>query len=702
MPVQPARPSKPPPTKIEFVARHEPALPSGDYTVTVTQTIEAPGIPLEAHVTTRNFSVLGDRFVLQPADVHAVFPPPGSLGEFSNVLPHIALNRSTLPWERYAIPLLQDEERAIAKKWRVQSNDMLTDAEREFAKRAEEKQATPWLALLVFHEGELVERLLKEDERVQNSLKIVKLGALHAATTTGTRWPGLSSERGHGDGDMVTVLDVKRSVLEPIMPTARELQYLAHVRRGTDDGDKLVGDELAIIFGNRLPDQRAGATSTVHLVSLEHRFVAGNGFDYQDAGSDELIRLVSLKSWRFACVDPKKDFKNLLVHVNRDPGTVRLPANIVRRQNDKTAQARALRYLASGFVPLPHQLRTGQRTISFYRGPLATAEDHEPWPTFPVKAGDELLRYDAETGTLDVSYAAAWELGRLLALKSKQFSTSLYLWKRRHARQWKQVEQRELHPHLPVHHRMDHATESQLALPANVETWLSNASLLVGVPFNYLVADERMLPQESLRFFILNQLWIACLLDGAFSIGRVINADHERDKRHVDNLQNAVAHRVSGFLLRSAVVAGWPGLQVAAYDLEQQPLRTLRMDRLSPNVLICLFKGDAAEIDLYLKPETLHFGLDKINGSFGKRLRGGDGIPVSGDEGLIFPVPMRRDGTQQHTVVDIDSLVGQDKINNLFDPFTPAQFGLSMIEGVEKVRFVRAPKNRNRTHPPTA
>jgi hypothetical protein len=31
------------------------------------------------------------------------FPPDGSLGEHSNVLPHIILNRSTLPWERPAI-----------------------------------------------------------------------------------------------------------------------------------------------------------------------------------------------------------------------------------------------------------------------------------------------------------------------------------------------------------------------------------------------------------------------------------------------------------------------------------------------------------------------------------------------------------------------------------------------------------------------
>jgi len=36
----------------------------------------------------------------------------------------------------------------------------------------------------------------------------------------------------------------------------------------------------------------------------------------------------------------------------------------------------------------------------------------------------------------------------------------------------------------------------------------------------------------------------------------------------------------------------------------------LRMARLSPNVLICLFKGDVAEFSIHEKPETIHFGFD--------------------------------------------------------------------------------------------
>ena len=54
-----------------------------------------------------------------------MFPSPGSLGEHSNVLPHIILKRSTLPWERQADPGVN------------------------------RGKDTPWLALLLFEEQEI-------------------------------------------------------------------------------------------------------------------------------------------------------------------------------------------------------------------------------------------------------------------------------------------------------------------------------------------------------------------------------------------------------------------------------------------------------------------------------------------------------------------------------------------------------------------
>src|SRR5262245_31674080 len=89
---------------LTFVAHRRPGLPSGDYEITATQTVSldeaapAGGGPYSA---TRTFHVAGDRFVLPPSAVRGVFPPDGGLGDHTNVLPHLILDRSTLPWERH-------------------------------------------------------------------------------------------------------------------------------------------------------------------------------------------------------------------------------------------------------------------------------------------------------------------------------------------------------------------------------------------------------------------------------------------------------------------------------------------------------------------------------------------------------------------------------------------------------------------------
>lgn len=56
---------------------------------------------------------------------------------------------------------------------------------------------------------------------------------------------------------------------------------------------------------------------------------------------------------------------------------------------------------------------------------------------------------------------------------------------------------------------------ADLELPETVRSWSENLILLEGVPFHYLVPDERILPAESIRFFQVDPIWIECLVDGA-------------------------------------------------------------------------------------------------------------------------------------------------------------------------------------------
>lgn len=637
-------------TNIKFVEYHQPGLPVGEYKVTVTQTLE--DIPANGegkkittentHTVAKTFFVAGERFHINPGEIGAVFPPANSVGEHSLVFPHIVLNRSTLPWERMA-----------------HAND-------------DESKPTPWLALLVIYE--------KEENDAKS--KIEKLDTIRSEIKATVLEPGQSIE------DNIAVLSIKRRLLEKILPGKRELRYLAHTRHRKDIENET---EIAVLMANRLPQK--SQRSTVHLVSLENRYGHGDDgkFDYGDKKADECILLVRLHSWSFHCTEhfkisqsglnktadqlPEKlketlealidkefftekdfieslkltseevmqhkkmlkenfsfgDFATILKHLDRDPSTLRLP----------DVNSSANKYLKMGFYPLPHRLRGGGQTVSWYHGPLCTGSD---WKIKPgrVRCADALLRYYQENGMFDVSYAAAWELGRLLALQNSNFSVELYKWKREHIRSTHKSEQHRKYQTTHLHGaNRDH---NPPALPASLETWLNDLCLLKGVPFAYLVPDEKLLPAESIRFFKMDSDWIAALCDGALSIGRVTSKDYKNDGEVIDKInieEKLFAGKISGFIIRSEAVSGWPGLQIEGYDTKDpdpldsdtKALSVLRDEKLSPNVRLCLFDGDLQTLSLHLKPEMLHFGVDQ--NEHGYENKANISIPIQADEGVL-------------------------------------------------------------------
>src|SRR5215469_7948493 len=82
-----------------------PSLESGSYELEVKWNVKIDGEP-ETEKTngteTFKFNVDGERFWLNPNEIDSVYPPEASSGDYSRDLPHIALSRDTLPWERTA------------------------------------------------------------------------------------------------------------------------------------------------------------------------------------------------------------------------------------------------------------------------------------------------------------------------------------------------------------------------------------------------------------------------------------------------------------------------------------------------------------------------------------------------------------------------------------------------------------------------
>ncbi|WP_437774744.1 DUF6603 domain-containing protein [Sorangium sp. So ce1097] len=272
----------------------------------------------------------------------------------------------------------------------------------------------------------------------------------------------------------------------------------------------------------------------------------------------------------------------------------------------------------------------------------------------------------------------------------------LFNWKRQTAHQEHGLRQRSVR-RLP---RGRQRAEVSSAKPQGVAAWFQGLSRLVGLPFSYLVPEERLLPAESLRFFWLDPVWVDCLTDGALSVGRVTEADVVHDRR----LRARMALRqsgpgVTGFLMRSSVVSGWPDLLVEGYpervdDAGFIPergdtLQLLRFDRIADDVLLCLFEGEIKTLDVHQKPEAMHFGLDARDNAadpYSKNLRTRDG--TGEEELLIERVPWSDEGKG---MLDIPALAAQMKEKLGWASFTAAQFALQMIEGVQKVRFLSEP-----------
>jgi hypothetical protein len=196
-------------------------------------------------------------------------------------------------------------------------------------------------------------------------------------------------------------------------------------------------------------------------------------------------------------------------------------------------------------------------------------------------------------------------------------------------------------------------------LPDAVVDWLARLRLLSNVPFAYLVPDHRLLPTESIRFFYANRNWSDAAVDGALSVGAVTSRDRaqlqvlhadlraalDRHERRVwandagAAAKDGPAEVLTGFLLRSRAVSGWPGLQVRA-TRDGTRLQLLRMERLAPAVLLVLLDGVPGSVVIEEPRSGVQFGVNAsgTSGSFTVAPRPTATAPSPGGP---VPVPFR-------------------------------------------------------------
>jgi hypothetical protein len=240
-----------------------------------------------------------------------------------------------------------------------------------------------------------------------------------------------------------------------------------------------------------------------------------------------------------------------------------------------------------------------------------------------------------------------------------------------------------------------------------VANWLAQLKMLIGVPFAYLVPDEAMLPPEWLRFFQVDQNWQYCLIEGAYSVARATTDDLAHDHataRHVHAAAGQLAaHRlaranegpkkieqVTGFLLRSGVVAGWPAMKVKCDDAAGNVLSDppLRIERLTPDILLCLVAGVIARVTFQLPPESLHFGIDRDTATGSLSLTKDLRSIAESKPGTFLPGQAASISLRNNRVLKVNTTASAMRSTlKATEKFTPAEFAVEMIEGIQMVTF---------------
>jgi hypothetical protein len=239
--------------------------------------------------------------------------------------------------------------------------------------------------------------------------------------------------------------------------------------------------------------------------------------------------------------------------------------------------------------------------------------------------------------------------------------------------------------------------DGEHVVPGELRRFLARLRLLHGVPFSYLVPDAKLLPIESIRFFYIDRAWTDALVQGALSVGTISTADraqlaavypHVRAEVDVaertirqprgEKLLQGAGGTITGFLLRSRAVSGWPNLHVRAYsrdvleddvlstEAESHPsrMKVLRMERLAPAVLLVLFDG---------VPEVVHIEEPRQGIQFGARLDPED--PPAQRRAKV----RMRDNLTGATVPPKDDFTDANSVRVPFRPGAPGVINIAVL-----------------------
>ena len=410
-----------------------PPLLDNSYKFAVSTDVKIDGTAQPLSSKESFFNVEGPRFSLAATEVAGVYPPRNGHGPFHDSLPHIAIIRRTLPWERDLDP------------------GNLIGTPSPIAGAPPPQGKVPWLALLLFEEGEYDYLQNVPLEQVVPKDVFARLGSP----------PNITCD----------AVEASTSFIQSIMPSKEELQLLAHVRH-VNKNDRELSIEgtdgyFSVVVSNRVPSDNSKCRAC--LVSLEERadivpkdppktalpidVILGDRPNIVAGFPPATIGAAAFQVAGASAVDRGSIFGGIAIdpglHVN--PGLLfRTRLVVLHSWQFQTLGSGTFRELMQdldvgmigkvedpGHPPVTDtfhlqvdlQDRAGVPENVLFRGPLVPFELTRD-PLGPYHSADQARRVTPETGAEDVSYACAFEVGRLLASADPRLGQELMRWRR--------------------------------------------------------------------------------------------------------------------------------------------------------------------------------------------------------------------------------------------------------------------------------
>lgn len=655
-------PSPVPPGSIQFFDGYFPALPAGNYSIGLQHEMSgASGVPGAFNVPDQTFSVVAPEFFIDTSIIQTFYPPQGGSDQYSSLLPFLVMTDPSLPWERSLVPGSAPSHSGEPTPWMA----LVIFAESEIIFPAGSTSGNPISTGTVSDLLAASTTVLKPTIPLDLIQADLLSSSCQSITIPGSVFNAVMpdsvelSYMAHCRG--VNTLDEGEQLLSVMlcnrMPVVGTGSNPAPVRYFAN----LVSLEgFAAYLGPNatpIPNKPSGGLCDVQVVSLfSWSFVSqpdsGQSFEALVSG---LIQSEAATGGALSLpVTAGSDLPPLVADRLND-GFV--PLTFISGSGDESFAWYRGPFSAVppqplppvGNPPVPVLQASGADALMIYLSEqglfdlsyasawnigrnLALADSGFVQNISAYRqASTELLNSLAQrmsmphfTGEINAksllkTNASRKQFSRMMSAGlGKQWTNALAAVKENPAPATSSVQRmKKSRSRLSLHPRevlampgVTGAMTSNLGDHVSViKQWLKNLSLLQPIPFSYLVPNPAMLPVESIRFFYLDPNWTEAMVAGAMSIAIQNSKDAAIYKAMLPAFMSGSGGEMSGMLIRSQLVSGWPQLVISP-TFGGAPMNIVRNDCPATNVRLVLFDGIPDTVTLSEPYQGLLFGVE--------------------------------------------------------------------------------------------